>query len=234
MASILKQVNKIFMDNWVVILALLVGIIGIGRYSMVKFNTADSMAVEGAGPEDEELMGSPPMEGVEDMGSPPSMEGVNDMGSPPPMEGMSSPPMGSLPEGMDTQELGSQSVLPAGPLGTNSDYAQVQGIQTGRGLPSVDQRTVNNPSDLLPSDENSEWAKLNPTGQGDLNSYSSLPAGHHVGVNTVGQSLRNANYQLRSDPPIPRSQSTGPWNQTTIEGDNLRVPLELGVAPARN
>ena len=216
------------MDNWVVILALLVGIIGIGRYSMVKFNTADSMT-DGA------EMGSPMMEG-----SP--MEGLEDppvemSGSPPPMEGMSSPPMGSpmgSPEGMNTQEMGSESVLPAGPLGTNSDYAKVQGIQTGRGLPSVDQKTVNNPADLLPSDENSEWAKLNPSGQGDLNSYSSLPAGHHVGVNTVGQSLRNANYQLRSDPPIPRSQNTGPWNQTTIEGDNLRVPLELGVAPARN
>lgn len=220
------------MDNWVVILALLVGIVGIGRYSMVKFNTADSMT-EGA-----EMGGSPDM-GSPDMGSPP-MEGYEgDMGSLPPMEGMSSPPMGSPPpEGMDTQELGSglsgDSILPAGPLGTNSDYAKVQGIQTGRGLPSVDQKTVNNPADLLPSDENSEWAKLNPSGQGDLNSYSSLPSGHHVGVNTVGQSLRNANYQLRSDPPIPRSDNVGPWNQTTIEGDNLRVPLELGKAPARN
>lgn len=215
------------MDNWVVILALLVGIVGIGRYSMVKFNTADSMTVEGGemGSLDMGSMELP--QGMEDMGSPPAM------GSPP-ME--SSPSMGSPPEGMNTQELGSglasDTVLPAGPLGTNADYAKVQGIQTGRGLPSVDQKTVNNPADLLPSDDNSEWAKLNPSGQGDLNSYSSLPAGHHVGVNTVGQSLRNANYQLRSDPPIPRSDSVGPWNQTTIEGDNLRVPLELGVSPA--
>lgn len=220
------------MDNWVVILALLVGIVGIGRYSMVKFNTADSMT-EGA-----EMGGSPQMmSSPMDMGSPEGMDS-----SPPPMDGPGSPPegmeeMGSgspmgSPEGMNTHEFGSGSVLPAGPLGTNSDYAKVQGIQTGRGLPSVDQKTVNNPSDLLPSDENSEWAKLNPSGQGDLNSYSSLPAGHHVGVNTVGQSLRNANYQLRSDPPIPRSDNVGPWNQTTIEGDNLRVPLELGVSPA--
>ena len=227
------------MDNWVVILALLVGIIGIGRYSMVKFNTADSMTVEGNdGPGG--LGSLPPADDMEGMGSLP--EGGSAMMEPPQgMEGYEGSPMGSPegspmapPEGMNTQELGSESILPAGPLGTNSDYAKVQGIQTGRGLPSVDQKTVNNPSDLLPSDENSEWAKLNPSGQGDLNSYSSLPAGHHVGVNTVGQSLRNANYQLRSDPPIPRSDNVGPWNQTTIEGDNLRVPLELGVAPARN
>ena len=33
-------------------------------------------------------------------------------------------------------------------------------------------------------------------GAGDLKNVSLLKAGHHIGINTVGQSLRNANLQL--------------------------------------
>ena len=40
-------------------------------------------------------------------------------------------------------------------------------------------------------------------------------------------SLRNANQQLRSDPPIPQVQ-TGPWNQSPIVPDLLRRPFDLG------
>jgi hypothetical protein len=83
-----------------------------------------------------------------------------------------------------------------------------------------------NASDLLPSDSNSDWAKLNPAvGAGmtpDL-----LQAGYHIGLDTVGQTLRNANLQLRSDPIIPK-QNVGPWLQSTIEPDLGRVPLDIG------
>ena len=54
-----------------------------------------------------------------------------------------------------------------------------------------------------------------------------LNAGHHIGIDTVGQSLRNANLQLRSEPPNPQ-ESVGPWLNSTIEPDLMRVPLELG------
>jgi hypothetical protein len=85
-----------------------------------------------------------------------------------------------------------------------------------------------NPKELLPSDANSQWATLNPNNTQDNLSADLLKAGQHVGVDTVGQSLRNANLQLRSDPIIAKSD-VGPWNQTTIETDFARVPLELGV-----
>jgi len=39
--------------------------------------------------------------------------------------------------------------------------------------------------------------------------------------------LRNANLQIRSEPPNPQL-SVGPWNQSTITPDFLRPPLELG------
>jgi hypothetical protein len=54
-----------------------------------------------------------------------------------------------------------------------------------------------------------------------------LQAGYHIGLDTIGQTLRNPNYQLRSDPIIPK-QEIGPWNQSTIEPDYGRVPLEVG------
>jgi hypothetical protein len=82
--------------------------------------------------------------------------------------------------------------------------------------------------DLLPKDAaNSKWAQVAPAGQGDVTDQNFLTAGYLVGVNTVGQSLRNANQQLRSDPPIER-MNVGPWNQTTIEYDNSRKFFEIG------
>jgi len=84
------------------------------------------------------------------------------------------------------------------------------------------------PAELLPADANSKWAQVNPAGQGSVGDQNFLNAGFHVGVNTVGQSLRNANRQLRSDPPNPTTK-VSPWMQTTIEPDVNRRPLEIGA-----
>ena len=54
-----------------------------------------------------------------------------------------------------------------------------------------------------------------------------LDSSYHVGVNTVGQSLRNANLQLRSEPPNPQG-NVSPWMNTTIGPDLPRRPLEQG------
>jgi len=89
---------------------------------------------------------------------------------------------------------------------------------------------VANPSDLLPQDQNSQWSALNPTSmnKGDVLMPDLLQAGYHIGLDTIGQTLRNANLQLRSDPVISKSD-IGPWNQSTIEPDYGRVPLEIGA-----
>jgi len=88
-------------------------------------------------------------------------------------------------------------------------------------------RPVNTPESLLPDDSNSDWARLNPT----MNAGTTpdlLQAGYHIGLDTIGQTLRNANLQLRSDPIIPKME-VGPWAQSTIEPDIARVPLEIGM-----
>ena len=68
---------------------------------------------------------------------------------------------------------------------------------------------------------------MNPAGAGDIQNVSLLKAGYHIGINTVGQSLRNANLQLRSEPANPQL-NVGPWNQTTIGPDLNRRALEVG------
>ena len=81
--------------------------------------------------------------------------------------------------------------------------------------------------DLLPQCADSPYAQVIPNGQGNINDGNLLNAGYHIGVNTVGSSLRNANRQLRSEPPNPQVK-VSPWNQTTIETDINRRELEIG------
>jgi hypothetical protein len=82
--------------------------------------------------------------------------------------------------------------------------------------------------DLLPKDAaDSKWARINPSGTGDIHDQNYLTAGYHVGINTVGQSLRNANLQLRSEIPNPQN-AVGPWMISTIEPDLRQNTLEIG------
>jgi hypothetical protein len=82
--------------------------------------------------------------------------------------------------------------------------------------------------DLLPShNESSEFASRYPSGAGALSDKNFLTSGYHVGINTVGTSLRNANVGIRSEPANP-IQHVSPWNNTTITPDVNRRPLEIG------
>ena len=81
--------------------------------------------------------------------------------------------------------------------------------------------------ELLPQDNSSLWAQVNPEGVGSLKDRSFLQAGYNIGINTVGQTLRNANLQLRSEPPCPQIQ-VSPWAQSSIDPDVSRKPFEIG------
>ena len=110
----------------------------------------------------------------------------------------------------------------------NGSFAPVGGAPSNGGMPSsCNKPNMQNPADLLPKDNNSQWAQLNPAGKGDLANINLLKAGYHIGIDTVGQTLRNANLQIRSEPPNPQI-NVGIWNLSTIESDNMRIPLELG------
>jgi len=118
---------------------------------------------------------------------------------------------------------------PSAGLGRNESNASVSGITTNSfGMPpSCSKQAVVDPRQLLPKDGNNAFSQMNPAGAGDIQNVSLLKAGYHIGINTVGQSLRNANLQLRSEPANPQL-NVGPWNQTTIGPDLNRRALEVG------
>jgi hypothetical protein len=80
---------------------------------------------------------------------------------------------------------------------------------------------------MLPSDANSQWAALNPSGSGSLQNVNLLQAGSIIGMNTQGNCMKNANLQLRSEPTIPIA-AVGPWNNSTIEMCSSSRQFDLG------
>ena len=85
------------------------------------------------------------------------------------------------------------------------------------------------PDDLLPQDkESTDWSRSNPAGKGSLELKNMLSAGQHLGVNTQGSSLKNANQQIRSEPPNP-IVPVSIFNNSSITPDIFRKPLEIGA-----
>jgi hypothetical protein len=100
-------------------------------------------------------------------------------------------------------------------------------VQGGSGYTALE---TADPADLLPNDVNNAWSQLNPTTQGDIRNPDLLQAGYLIGLDTIGQTLRIPNYQLRADPIIPK-QNVGPWNQAPdVDPDYGRVPLDAGCS----
>jgi hypothetical protein len=88
---------------------------------------------------------------------------------------------------------------------------------------------VADPKDLLPSGQNSSWSALNPVsvnpGSGLSQDLLSGVAGR-IGLDTVSSSMRNSSLDIRSDPYIPK-QSVSPWQNSTIEPDLGKIPLQI-------
>lgn len=136
-------------------------------------------------------------------------------------------------QNVSTVVCGNTPPVAAEPMGNNEDFRQIQSTGCGMndGISNLPKdcfpKDQLSPEDLLPGDANSTWAQSNPAGQGDLQDANFLNAGHLIGINTVGQTLRNANLGLRSEPPNPQVK-VSPWMQTTIEPDSNRRGLEIG------
>ncbi len=121
---------------------------------------------------------------------------------------------------------------------TTASNEQLQPANYGGAKSSIEQSmdvsdyqmaSTANPDQLLPKDENSKWGDMNPvsTSADGQTMPDLLNAVSRVGIDTIGQTMRNANLQLRSDPTIQK-QNVGPWSNSTMEPDLARVPLELG------
>jgi hypothetical protein len=176
----------------------------------------------------------------------PSEEGYEDV--------MTAPPGGSLASGakdgaktMSGEEqkkavLENPHVAKSGSEGFAGYAAQTRGNTVSEGfedVPGYDngadfapianagcmQKEQLTPSELLPKDMNSVWAEQAPM-TGSLKGKQFLSAGSLIGIDTVGSSKKNANLQLRSEPPNPQ-QVVSVWQQSTIQPDMFRRPLEI-------
>lgn len=81
-------------------------------------------------------------------------------------------------------------------------------------------------SDFLPKENNPDWwddgfsqAKYNMNDDKLINTERYI-----IGINTVGQSLKNASYDIRGTVANPKF-SVSPWNNSTIEPDMNLKPL---------
>ena len=156
--------------------------------------------------------------------------------------------MNYLNQGDDTEQLEGFYNEDTEPTQPTESTQPTQGVQPSEALDeiaepgSIDQsessqfnqthpecypKDVLTSAELLPQDSNSRWAQAVPSGTGSLQDKNFLNAGFHVGINTVGQTLRNANRQLRSEFPNPQVK-VSPWMQTTIDPDINRKPMEIG------
>uniref|UniRef100_A0A6C0IJ63 Minor capsid protein P11 C-terminal conserved region domain-containing protein n=1 Tax=viral metagenome TaxID=1070528 RepID=A0A6C0IJ63_9ZZZZ len=150
-----------------------------------------------------------------------------------PSDGFNPNKNGAMPSGNGNMQMNARmGVSAANPAGQNEVYSSVTDIKTSSyGLPpSCSRGAISDPADLLPKDTNSQWAQLNPAGSADFKNVNLLKAGYNIGIDTVGSSLRNANLQVRSEPPNPTTV-VSPWLNTTIEPDLMRAPLEIGCGP---
>lgn len=134
-------------------------------------------------------------------------------------------------EGFDVEDLmnvSNGSQIMASEEGKQTVQQAVTGL--GRTPSSCYPQQQLKPEDLLPTDESKAIKEFNiakPVGEGILQGVNLLDSGYHVGVNTIGQSLRNANRQVRSEPPNPQV-NVSPWMNSTINPDLPRRPLEVG------
>lgn len=131
--------------------------------------------------------------------------------------------------GMENPVMNKMETLPkGGVVGEDrmEHFSSDMNYQAERNLTSFPKEQLT-AEELLPQDNSSLWAQVNPSGVGSLKDRSFLQAGYNIGINTVGQTLRNANLQLRSEPPCPQV-SVSPWLQSTITPDVSRKPFEIG------
>ena len=153
-------------------------------------------------------------------------------------KGASTESMRSSPNPAYADQAGAPSaaqpkVRPSDPTDQSGSYAPASGSGGGGEFAGATCGGTTDPSQLLPQDSNAQWSKTNPIGTGNLANVNLLKAGEHIGIDTIGSTLKNPNLQLRSEPIIPKDTSgaTGIWNQSTYEPDLMRPSFEIGQGP---
>ena len=131
---------------------------------------------------------------------------------------------GMIPEQLENVQQEMTLAQPESQL-VEAPIAQMQQEQIDKIVAGQDQIKAD---DLLPKyDDANAFAKENPVSK-LLKEQNFLISGYHAGVNTVLQSNKIGNLDLRSLPPIPK-ESVGPWHQSSYEQSpgQLRRGVEI-------
>ena len=139
---------------------------------------------------------------------------------------------GEKKQAMDMPGSVQEDAVKTAPHVVNEGFQDLTGYESSAQFGSAEEpagcypRDQLSPSELLPKNSDSTWAQQNPMGNGSLKGKNFLSAAALIGVDTVGQSLRNANYQLRSEPPNPQVPVSVFLN-STITPDMNRRTMEI-------
>lgn len=137
--------------------------------------------------------------------------------------GSPAPPVGDRPK-VSNDLNDNTNIFASEEIGNNETNPT---IKLSRGTSGCVPQTKLSAEDLLPpEDKVTDFNKDNPVGVGDFANSQLLDAKYTIGIDTIGQSMKNANRQLRSEPPNPQ-KAVSPWMNTTISPDLLRKPLEF-------
>jgi len=115
-------------------------------------------------------------------------------------------------------------------MGTNLNDAFLPPIPAGLTTDSLDFKKQNmdnyNAKDFLPHEINDEWFQTDfSLAKYQLNDDKLINTERYIiGINTVGQSLKNASYDIRGTIPNPKFVIS-PWNNSTMEPDFNLKPL---------
>ena len=131
----------------------------------------------------------------------------------------------------DSVDLAKEVVMEAeqsgfAPLNNDEDLTTIQQASQSlhadgvnpNAIPDRKQKHGHDYKDFLPSEKKDNWFQSVTETMIDDSALIKVKAGHHIGVNTVGQSLRNATYDLRGTLANPKSV-VSPWMNSTIEPD---------------
>ena len=132
--------------------------------------------------------------------------------------------------GPSADKAGPKAVPALGKVKPNDEDDMEYGIVGAKqeiNLPTCSQFVSSN---LLPKDDpklDASFTEFSPAK--DLEGQSFIDTNKYS-IGMQSQTLRNANHQLRSDPPIANTmECSSPWNNTTIDKEERR-PLSIGAA----
>jgi hypothetical protein len=117
----------------------------------------------------------------------------------------------------------SDSVTPSASDMSSADIGNNYTLGVDQDLANPSGRKMQTSSDLRPQQMNSGWFNSPYDRESQLNIengnlLASATAQAKIGIDTIGQSLRNASYDIRGSVAIPKFD-IGPFNNSTIEYD---------------